>query len=155
MSIAASIAQATLTGWNLPSTSAFVGSVVTSQVMGACWYSPLLFSEYWIKLAYPQVKTQKDFEIVRNAGFHPNCCYASAMTGAICAFFILRGILRFAAVESAFDGAMVGILLSSVDCLFGMMHPFFENRPWQLYALNHAYHTVCFAMAGATLAGIQ
>lgn len=153
MSIASNIAEATLTGWTLPSSAAFVGSVATSQVMGAFWYSPILFADYWISLAYPQIKTQKDFEKeIKNKGWHPNVCYASAMTGAITGFFLLRGILRLASVDSAIDGAMVGIMLSSIDGMFGMMHPFFENRAWQLYALNHAYHAVCFAMAGAILA---
>ena len=147
--VATRLIHASLLDWK--STSAiltFGGSVVLSQVTGALWYSPLLFGNQFLNYAFPNVSKEEFAKI----SVHAPLCYASALTGATLGFLGLRGVLQVLQVTQPLDGALVGMLVCNIDGIFGCMHSFFENRPFELYLLHRAYQTTCFAMAGALLA---
>jgi hypothetical protein len=152
MSLVGVFLGASLTGWSTSSASAYAGSVVLAQVAGALWYSPLLFADPWCRAAYPKFDTQDELWKYVQTNFNPTKCYSMALVSSTLAFLLLRGMIRLTGVNGTMDGAVLGFILASAGTLFGMMHSFFECRPFALHVINQGFHLLCFSMAGALMA---
>jgi len=118
-------------------------------LIGAVWYSPVLFSKAWIKAT----------------GLNPNNPEGKKGLGALMAgsfvlmlvtVFGLAVLLQILPAINALGGIKLALLIGVCFSFTSMAISFiYEKRPWQLYAINGGYHIVGIAVAGAILAGWQ
>lgn len=141
--------SALFSGWNLTSFAAYSSCVLFTQVSGAMYYGTV-FGTTFMKLAYPNIKTEEDKKRLLQ-DFNPTLAYGSAFGGAAVAFWLLKTLFHVFQVSSAIDGASIALLIVAIDTAFGIMHPFFEDRPFKLYLLHRGYHAWCLGIGGAVL----
>ena len=137
-------------GWTLSSIATYVGCVVFTQFSGAMWYG-LIFGKVFVKLAYPQVKTDDDWKRLQ-ADFNPSVAHGSALIGSMISVLLQRALYHaFEVTASAVDGLALGLVIVMIDATFGIMHPFFEDRPMKLYIMHKCYHSWCLGIVGAVI----
>lgn len=110
------------------------------------------FGELFLRLAYPNVKTAEEKKRLNDDFSDATLAYSAAIIGSLKGMFILRALIKIIPADNCIDGAFLGYLVSVASAIFGVMHPFFENRPVRLYLLHQGYHIFCFTICGAVLA---
>lgn len=110
------------------------------------------FGELFLRLAYPNVKTAEEKKRLNDDFSNATLAYSAAIIGSLKGMFILRALIKIISADNCIDGAFLGYLVSVTSAIFGVMHPFFENRPVRLYLLHQGYHIFCFTICGAVLA---
>lgn len=171
MSFLAAFGRACFEGFSKSSISAYVGAVVVNSITGNLWYSDMMFVRPWMRGAFPETtaklitdKDWKDFltmecskpDVDQKSTYRSvEVCLASAITGSTVSFFLLRGIINCLHAETALDGAAIGLVLSSMQAIFGICHTMFEGRSLQLHMINYGFDICCFTMAGTILASYK
>ena len=127
---------------------AIVVAAVIVYVIGAVWYSPLLFGKQWMKL---QGFTKKNLTKAKKRGMAK--AYILTFAAVLVMTWVL-GLLVEAFSGGSFAGGMIvgfwvwlGFLATTQ---IGMV--FWENKPFSLYLLNTAHYLVVLALAGGILA---
>ena len=117
-------------------------------VLGALWYSPLLFADRFIALMR---WTPQDIAAVQAAG--TGKLVAIAFVSSLVLAYVLAHFLRFARAENARDGVRTAfwlwlgfVITSTLETVL------FENRALGLYLISNGYHLVGFLLMGALLA---
>jgi hypothetical protein len=120
---------------------AVVVAAIAYMVLGALWYSPILFGTAWMKGIG---KTREQV----NADFSP----VNYIIALIFAFIASYGIARFmiwAGGDSIADGIKVAVLAGVAFVLATMgMNDVFEKRPSGLTVINILYHLIAFLIVG-------
>jgi hypothetical protein len=128
-------------------------------MLGALWYSPLLFTKRWLAL---QGKTEEQMK-AEAAGANMPLMYASAFVTALITAFVLALILAHLSRDPAIaepgggisvaHGAIIGF-----TCWLGFAGTtsyataLFSGKPKQLWLIDSGYNLVSFALAGIILA---
>lgn len=128
------------------SVPAMLVGVLIHMSVGAVWYSPKLFGDAFMKLAYPKTRGPSDPD--------PSHAMALAMIGSVIHIPILCLILSTLGASSCGEGMLWGIVLSLLDAGLHASHHAFEERPVGLYALHQGYHTVSLIATGFVLGGV-
>ncbi|MGZ4031939.1 MAG: DUF1761 domain-containing protein [Tumebacillaceae bacterium] len=117
-------------------------STVISMVIGALWYSPVLFGNVWVKLV----------------GLKPDEMRSAAgpMIGTvimtIVSTYFLALFIQVTHATTAIDGLLIALLLSIVICAKIATNYFFEGRSFKLYWLTVGFHVIPFLIGGVILA---
>jgi len=120
---------------------AVVVSAVAYFVVGALWYSPVLFGQAWMR------STKKTKEEVA-AGASP-FNYVFALIFSFLASYGVARVMLWAGGNSVRDGIMTAILVGVCFVLATMaMNDTMENRPRGLTFINVLYHIVGLVIAG-------
>lgn len=127
---------------------AVVAAAVVSMVVGAAWYSPLLFGKLWMKLSG---MTEKQLAEAKKKGMAKS--YAIAFLAVLVMSYVLAHFVDYlgattimAGVEAGFWlwlGFVATVLINSV---------LWEGKPFKLYLLNIAHYLVVLLVSGAILA---
>jgi hypothetical protein len=114
---------------------------IVNMVIGAFWYSPLLFGKMWMKLSG---LTDTELQKAKEKGMGKS--YLIAFIGSLVMAFVLAHLLQLtnatslsAGLTMAFWlwlGLIVTVLLSSV---------LWENKPWILFLINISHYLVGLA----------
>ncbi|HEX8558440.1 MAG TPA: DUF1761 domain-containing protein [Pyrinomonadaceae bacterium] len=127
---------------------AVAASAVAYWVLGALWYSPLLFARPFIAL---KGWTPEEVAAIR-AQSHAGEI-GLALVASLVLAYVLAHFVRITGAETARDGALIGF------CLFLGFVPTtsletvaFEGRPLGLYLISNGYHLVGFLGMGSLLA---
>ena len=127
---------------------AVVASAVTYWVLGALWYSPLLFARPFIAL---KGWTPEELAAVQAASHSKEI--AAALAGSLLLAYVLAHFVKFTGAETARAGARTGFWLWLGFVLTtGLETVLFEGRPFGLYLINNGYHLVGLCGMGALLA---
>jgi hypothetical protein len=117
-------------------------------LLGALWYSPLLFSDRFIALMR---WTPQDIAAIQAAG--TGKLIAIAFLSSLVLAYVLAHFLRFTRAENALDGLQTAfwlwlgfVITSTLETVL------FENRPVGLYLISNGYHLVGFLAMGSLLA---
>ena len=112
------------------------------MILGALWYSPILFGKQWMKLSGQKMKK----------GGMNTACLVAFIANLVMAYVVavLLGLLDLTSFGDAsrllfwaWLGLMVPIMLNAT---------LWEKKPWGLLWLNAAYYLVgLFVMAGVLL----
>ncbi len=119
-------------------------AVVVNMVIGAVWYSKVLFAKEWTALIG---KTEEQLKGGANVG------YAIALVVGIIEATFLSFLVSSMGAETALDGALVGAMV-----WFGFVAPatlvttVFSGIRKKLWAINYGYHLVALVAIGAILA---
>ena len=111
------------------------------MVLGAIWYSPVLFGNVWMK-GIGKTKEQV------NAQFSP-MKYVWALIGSLVAAYGIARLMSWTGGDSVRDGIMVGLLTSICLVLTAFtVSDIMENRPKNLTIVNVFYNIVGFVVIG-------
>jgi Protein of unknown function (DUF1761) len=120
-------------------------SGISNTIIGAIWYSPLLFSNIWIKA---MGKKKEDLDMKgANLGYLLNIL-ASFISAYVLSLFINE-------IEnvSILDGALVGFLAGLGIAACREISPtFFEGRNKILFFISIGYHIVALTVMGIIIA---
>lgn len=122
---------------------ALLAAAAINMVVGAVWYSPVLFGKQW---AHALGKKIGD---MGNA----STGYTISTVAALVQAWVLVHFVRYAGAITAVKGAEVGfwIWLAFVGLVMAM-NLVFEGRSWRLWQINAAYFLVVLLINGALLA---
>jgi uncharacterized protein DUF1761 len=119
----------------------FVAAIVP-VVLGALWYSPMLFARPWMRAIgrTPDQLTGASFGYVLSA------------VGAVVTSYALARIVRWAEVDDLWNGALVGVLawLGFVATVLAV-NTYFGGRPRALWAIDAGYQLLSLVVMGAIL----
>ena len=128
--------------------AAVLVAAVAGMVLGALWYSPLLFGKMWMSLSGI---TDKQIGEAKKKGMTKS--YILAFVGTLVMAYVLAHFVDYTQATTLAGGLQAGfwIWLGFVATTFlGMV--LWEGKPWKLYFLNVAYYLVELLLMGAILA---
>ncbi|MBV8859595.1 MAG: DUF1761 domain-containing protein [Acidobacteria bacterium] len=127
---------------------AVVASAAAYWVLGALWYSPLLFARPFIALKGYTPEQLAAIQAQSHAGEIGLAFLTSLVTAYVLAHFV-----KFTGAETAASGAHTGFWLWLGFVLTtNLSTVLFEARPLGLYLINNGYHLVAMLGMGALLA---
>ncbi len=123
-------------------------SALTYWVLGAIWYSSLLFERPFIAL---KGFTPEQLEAIRAASHAGEI--GAALAVSLLTAYVLAHFVKFTGAETAASGALAGFWLwLGFVATTNLSTVLFENRPLGLYLINNGYHLVGMLGMGALLA---
>ena len=127
---------------------AVVASAVAYWILGALWYSPLLFARPFIAL---RGWTPEELAAIQ-ATSHAGEIGAAFLTSLVLAY-VLAHFVKFTGAETVKSGMLMGFWLFIGFVLTTNLETvIFEGRPLGLYLINNGYHLVGLLGMGALLA---
>jgi len=122
---------------------AVIVAAVINMVVGALWYSPVLFSKPWQKLTGMK-DMSKD-----GAGIG----YAGTTLAALVQTFVLAVLTVSLNITSGWTGICLGLMVwAGFAATTSISDYLFSKRPIKLWILNQGYYVVVLAINGALLA---
>ena len=118
-------------------------------VLGALWYSPLLFGNQWMKLVG---FSKKDMEKAKKDG-KMGLRYGAMFLSVLVLTYVLAYFVGALGAVTFVSGLLVGFwawLGFLATTMLGMV--LWENKPFTLYLLNASHYLVILALAGGVLA---
>jgi surface polysaccharide O-acyltransferase-like enzyme len=126
---------------------AILVAVIFNMVLGALWYSPIMFAKPWMKaMGFDKHDMGK-----MNQGAGPK--YGLMFTASIVIAVILSLFIGQFGVQSFRDGMVIGFL-----CWLGFATTAqftnwaFSGKPKELYVINTTYQLVAYSLIGGLLA---
>jgi hypothetical protein len=121
---------------------AIIAAAIVPMVLGALWYSPLLFAERWMRAV------GRTREELTGAGLG----YALSAVAALVTSYALARITHWAEVDDLWNGALVGLLvwIGFVATVLAVT-TYFGGRPRELWLINAGYQLVSLLLMGAIL----
>lgn len=122
---------------------AILAAVIASMVIGAVWYSPMVFGKVWMKL------TGKNTQELKNPAFS----YIVMTVVAFLQALVLSQFIGFVGAGSTYQGMITGFW-----AWFGFVATtqasgfVFQGKSWRLYLLDNGYHLISLMLMGIILA---
>lgn len=118
---------------------------VSNMVVGAVWYSPLLFGKRWLAF---MGWNQEELERRKKRGMAK--AYGGTFAASLLQAYILAHCVDYAGATSALQGAVVGFWLWLGFAAATIVGSYlFEGRPVGLYAINSGCHLAGLVVMGA------
>jgi hypothetical protein len=119
---------------------AIIVAAVVPMVLGALWYSPLLFADPWMRAVGRTRDELGDAALG----------YLLSAAGAFLASYVLARIMRWAEVDDVWNGALVGgmVWLGFVATVLAVT-TYFAGRPRELWLINAGYQLIVLVLMGA------
>jgi hypothetical protein len=119
---------------------AIIVAAIVPMVLGALWYSPVLFAEPWMRAV------GRTREELGDAALG----YLLSAVGAFLASYVLARIMRWAEVDNVWNGAVVGsmVWVGFVATVLAVT-TYFGGRPRMLWLINAGYQLVALVLMGA------
>lgn len=124
---------------------AIIAAVVANMIIGALWYSPVLFANVWMKSLG---KTREELQ-TSNA----NIGYGLTTLAGIISAIVLLFIITMLDPITIGGGALIGFLAGAGIASARELSPtFFEGRKYTLFLISAGYHTVSLTVMGMIIA---
>lgn len=124
---------------------AIVLAVVANTVIGALWYSPVLFANIWMKSLG---KTEE--ELNKSSA---NIGYVLTILAAVVTSFVLSLLIGLVDNVTIGSGALIGLLSGIGIAAARELSPtFFEGRNLTLFFISAGYHIVSLTVMGLIIA---
>jgi len=120
---------------------AVIVAAVAYFVIGALWYSPVLFGKTWMKGIGKTPEQMAGGSAILN--------YLMGLITAFIASYGVARVMLWSGRSSIGDGIITGVLVGVCFVLATMlMNDIFEKRPKGLTAINVLFHIVGLVVAG-------
>ncbi len=119
-----------------------------SYVIGALWYSPLLFGKAWMEL---MGFTEKDMQDAKKKGMAKK--YGIMFVSTLVMSYVLAHVVDYTESTTVIAGAQAGFWI-----WLGFIAPvslgsvLWEGKSWTLWLINASYYLVVLLIMGAVLA---
>jgi hypothetical protein len=125
-----------------------VAAAVAYYILGALWYSPLLFAKPWMSAM------GKTMEEIKQGSSPAKAMGISAIT-ALTTIYILAVFVKNVGADTLMEGAMIGFLLTlGLIATSQLATVLFEGRNHRLYVIYLAYQFVGLMLAGGIITTI-
>lgn len=121
---------------------AILVATVISMVIGALWYSPVLFGNVWMKLVGLKAE-----ELKPSAGPMVGTVIMTLLSNVA-----LAVLIQWTGATTALDGLWIALLISLVLAGKIAVNYIFENRSFKLYWLTIGFHIIPFLLGGIVIA---
>ena len=131
---------------------AVLGGGVLAMIIGALWYSPLLFAKSWMSAVG---LTEEHMKEVQKKGMGKT--YFASFVANVLLSYVLADAVGLVAMAmgqaSTFRlGAQVGIWIWLGFIATSFLNPvFWERRPWKYYWINSLHYLVMLVLLGGML----
>ena len=115
-------------------------AALVPMVLGAMWYSPVLFADRWLRAIG---KTQEEL------GEGPGALYGLAVLNAAVLSVVVAVVAGWAGADTLFQGLAVGALVWAAVATTSLVNSTFAGRPLDLWALDSGYHLLSLLAIGA------
>jgi hypothetical protein len=123
-------------------------SALAYWMLGAIWYSPLLFERPFIAL---RAFTPEQIEAIRAASHAGEI--GAALAASLVTAYVLAHFVKFTGAETTRSGMLAGFWLwLGFVVTTNLSTVLFEGRPVGLYLINNGYHLVGMLGMGTLLA---
>jgi hypothetical protein len=124
---------------------AIIVSAIVSMVLGALWYSPVLFGKQWMQLmGWTKEQVKKE---------DANKGYLLAMIGALILAYVMSHFVDYVGATTVSQGAQTGFWTwLGFAATTSLTTSTFEGKPTKLWGINSGYNLVQFILTGAILA---
>ena len=119
---------------------------VASLVLGAVWYSPMLFGKAWQAAAGLSDERAQSGNMAMIFG---GAFVLSLIAAAVFAMFLGKDMTLGEATAAGFSAGLCWVAAS-----YGISY-LFERRPLSLWLINGGYHTLQFTAFGLILGAMQ
>lgn len=122
-------------------------AAVISMVLGALWYSPVLFGKKWMHFMGMNMEEMGKHSKEATKG------YVIGFIASLVTAYVLAYLMAFYGAENFMEGAVFGFMVwlgFYAMPMAGMV--LWERRPLGLYLINVGYHLVYLLIAGGVLA---
>jgi len=120
---------------------------ITYMVVGALWYSPLLFGKLWTAA---MGKTEQELKEMQKGVW---LSYLLSFISALVIAFVLAHIIDFAQADTVVEGLQTGLWVwLGFVITTGLASVIFEGRSKRLYFIYNGYMLVSFLIIGTILA---
>lgn len=121
---------------------AIIVAAIVPMVLGALWYSPVLFADPWMRAVGRTREELGDASLG----------YLLSAGAAFLTSYVLARIMRWAEVDDLWNGAFVGftVWVGFVATVLGVT-TYFSGRPRTLWLINAGYQLVALVLMGAIL----
>ena len=121
---------------------AIIVAAIIPMVLGALWYSPILFADPWMRAVGRTREELGDAQLG----------YLLSAIGALVSAYVLARIVKWAEVDDLWNGALVGVFVWAgfVATVLGVT-TFFAGRSRTLWLINAGYQLVALVLMGALL----
>lgn len=128
---------------------AVAAAAVLNMVLGALWYSPILFAKPWMAL------NNLTEELIKEQGGATKGYIVAVVVSIIIAFAIAL-LAEAVGVENAGEGAILGAVsgVGLVATTFGVSYVF-ESKPVKHWLINAGYPVVSMTLIGTLIGGWQ
>jgi hypothetical protein len=120
---------------------------IVFMIVGALWYSPLLFGKPWMKA---MGKSQEEIQDMQRGVWKS---YIVSLLGALVMAFVLAHVIDYVKADTVLKGAHTGLWMwigfVITSSLGGIL---FEARPKGLYFIYNGYQLVSLVLMGIILA---
>jgi len=124
---------------------AIVLAVIANMIIGALWYSPILFAKVWLK------SLGKSMEELQESS--ANIGYAYTTIAGIISAIVLSLFISMLDTVTIGEGALIGFLAGAGIASARELSPtFFEGRKYTLFFISTGYHIVSLTVMGIIIA---
>jgi hypothetical protein len=121
-------------------------AVIASFIVGALWYSPVLFGKLWMHLTGTTQIEMKNSTNVKRA-------YTVNIIGTIITALAIAVIFDYADIKTPFEVlSAVLILWVGISMPFSFNDVIFGKKPIKLWALNGGHHLITLLVMGYIIA---
>lgn len=126
---------------------AVLTAAIIGMIIGAIWYSPMLFGKAWSKEMGWKPEEMKEKQKGAMKG------YMMGFIGSLLMYYVLSHFIDFAKADTFSLGTQAGFwawlgFIATIS--FGSMA--WEGKSWKLWAINNGYQLVCLIIGGGILA---
>lgn len=123
---------------------AIILAVAANMVIGALWYSPILFANVWLKAL------GKNMEDINPEG--AKIGYGLTTIGGIFTAVVLSLFIDLLDTVTILDGALFGFLIGLIAAFRELSPTFFESRNYTLFFISAGFHIVALTVMGIIIA---
>ncbi len=127
---------------------AVVVAAVLSMILGALWYSPILFGKEWMSLIG---LTEADLKKAREKGMAKS--YLMGFIAALVMSYVLANFIDYTQATTIVEGAKSGVWIwlgFVATVVLGTV--IWEGKPMRLYVINTGFYLFALMIMGAVLA---
>ncbi|MCZ2257272.1 DUF1761 domain-containing protein [Sporosarcina sp. G11-34] len=120
-------------------------AVIANMIIGALWYSPVLFANVWLK------SLGKSMEELQESS--ANIGYAYTTIAGVISAIVLSLFISLLDTVTIGEGALIGFLAGAGIASARELSPtFFEGRKYTLFFISAGYHIVSLTVMGIIIA---
>jgi len=128
---------------------AILVSGIAAMLIGALWYSPLLFGKVWMKAIG---KTEEDLK----KDFNPARIYGLAFLGELITAYVLSRLIDYTQAVTVIHGLRLAFLVwIGFTGATMIVNHVFERKSAAHYLVDSLYHLVVFLVMGVILVSWQ